>query len=131
MSEIPRVFGDDKEKTAKLLKDALELMNDSGAHWTQGTYRTEEDSPDGKPLYCSLGALRHVAFEDVVLGSVEDEAGLHIYGLAVSALAEVVCAEEVPLGFGENRVIDFNDDPGRVWPEIVEAFTKAAERVEA
>ena len=59
-----------KEKIAAVLREARDLMNDSGAHWVQWDLRTRHyDVDDGKQvgdfMYCSLGAIYKVTGVDM------------------------------------------------------------------
>jgi hypothetical protein len=106
-------------KIAKALREALALMNDSGAHWTQGEYMSK--SMNIECAYCSVGAVRAVTAGHPHFTNEDTDAVLR------------VLSRELPSANSdgwENQVIDWNDAADRTWEDIVDAFTKAADREE-
>jgi hypothetical protein len=138
-----------KEKVAKALRDAKELMNSTGAHWTKGVLRRGKDEVQ----YCSLGAIWQVTGLDVeALMRLEDlgqtspfvirekiatEGEAEVRQEAAKALAEVIVdAGRSQYGltteqYVECAITDWNDREVRTWDEVVEIFDRAVARVEA
>jgi len=117
---------------ADALKEARELMNDSGAHWTQGQWARQTDN--GDTAYCAVGALRSVTgyvsgddygpvlWEAIQILSENEE---------VKEAAREQFEEEFEMLPPVDRVIAWNDDGSRTWEEISEIFTRTEERVRA
>lgn len=51
----------DEEKVAKLLTDALNLMNDNGSHWVQGHEKIAHPKNPDEFRYCTIGAIKELA----------------------------------------------------------------------
>lgn len=58
------------KKAAEILRRAVELMNNQGAHWTQGDY-SDQDPATGEARYCSLGAIYRIG--DEILDKYSEE----------------------------------------------------------
>jgi len=120
-----------KEELADALKGARELMNDSGLHWVQGV-SVAPIKRDGRVEYgyCSWGAISTTVPMDwekkmaVIAELAKDEA------IAATTLEpDVVRAPTSPEDEAYNKVVTFNDTPGRTWEEIDAAFRRAEERL--
>lgn len=128
------------------LERALNAMNASGAHWTQGTMRdiAEHGEAEGDYRYCSLGALYYASDADIE--SIYDPA--QTGGLAkalesgdqalrrelVYAIACAIPEDERAhdLDSYENQewaITQWNDYEEREWEEIVGLFARAKEAV--
>lgn len=110
-----------RKEAAKLLEAAVQLMNNEGAHWIQGHYRHIDDK--GETSYCAIGAINHLS------GKVPGDSWER---------SEVRYAAIAALGHGlqnglsndaEERVIRWNDNERRKWPDIVKRFNRAAARL--
>jgi hypothetical protein len=128
------------EKVIQGLRDAVELMNDGGAHWLKGGYISRRLS--GEKSYCSMGAVFATAggwFQPN--GQLDPTAPTLDWDLLNAMTAELVRT----LG-GEPRwvwptpavhpavegmmVISFNDSDGRSWTEVKSLFESTIERLE-
>lgn len=116
-------------KAAKLLRDALDLINDEGRHWIKGNFTG--DVADGVG-FCSLGAIRQVVFGDVLIPFTPGDGVFARYDKMVRALTEAVGYEDSFLADpGRNTrnigtgVVEWNDDPERTFPEVKAGFERA------
>jgi hypothetical protein len=115
-------------KAAKLLRDALELMNDAGRHWTRRSFKRTLD--DGSLAYCALGALRTAAFGDTVLYGVESSGTpARRYVKAVNVLTTVIGKHlddnnASPSGTGSG-VVDWNDEECDSFEDVRAGFEAA------
>ena len=133
-----------KKQIAAKLREAVKLMNDNGAHWVKGEYSevvNEFDVSDNKVEpefgYCSLGAIRKVAGDplhdssptsgEVALALAEVLPAAAMEGAYTSSSDPDIVARSVAY----DRIVFWNDDDDRVWPEVVEKFEEAAARLEA
>ena len=99
------------QKAAKLLADALALMNDGGRHWYQGDFTGETEK--GDKGYCASGALRMAAF-----GRIEENAARPewaAYLIARKALKDII-GDSIPY---------WNDASNRTWADVRRAFRSA------
>lgn len=95
-----------EHQVTKALKNAAKLIEERG--WIQGSYG---DHVNG---FCSIGALDKATDTDT-------------YYPAARRLAEAVPKEFCPqLKVSINRVIEYNDTPGRTRDEVLQLFRKAA-----
>ncbi len=133
-----------KQEIAAKLREAVKLMNDSGAHWWQGDYSHVIEwftAPDGtyeprEVAYCSLGAIREVTGTPV--GDVSDTSAKVAGALAAvlpPSRGETATPKMHESEAGErsrtyDRIVEWNDCDGREWQEIVEKFEEAAELLE-
>ena len=140
-------------KVIQALKNALAAMNDSGAHWVQGTLRDyPEFDLNPEPRYCSLGAVYLVtgADLDTIIADEDSEAAntgdLELRKEVVALLANTIPDEEIPelpsgvmmtrAGDDEThnqnqwRITTWNDSDLREWPEIVALFERAQQQAE-
>lgn len=128
----------EKEMLADLLRDARELMNDTGRHWVQGSFQRPVHGDDGTVEYgyCSYGAIGHVTdgrpIEQlyavrtalcVELG--KDEA------IANTPLDSELEASQDEEGNAYSRLVTFNDTEGRRWEEVEGAFRRTEDRLRA
>lgn len=129
-----------KEQVADLLKNARELMNNSGAHWIKGAYSTRirADYSGGEPVfehaYCSMGAIRHLT---------DEEGDQKIRWEATKALGEVEAIKAIPMTEADaydiadryevafTRIVRWNDADERTWADVDAAFREAEKRVRA
>jgi hypothetical protein len=111
-----------KEIAAKL-RQARDLMNDTGAHWIQGRSAT---SARGEWVrFCSIGAIRYVVNGDPYEDSSEED-------YLTEALATQIPEDEAPRGYeGPDKIVFWNDRADRTWSEISETFEQAAKAAEA
>lgn len=108
------------KEIADKLRQALALMNDSGAHWTKGRSWDPETEK-----YCAIGAIRKVVTGDPYGVSPEETQ-------TAKALAKAIEQEEdVTSSDATDIITQWNDVDYRQWPDIVTTFTKAAETAEA
>lgn len=113
-------MGTQEKTAARVLRKALKLMNNSGAHWTKGDF--EDTHPDtGETRYCSVGAL------DKIIHSTRVKDGDIVLDTALDALAFGLPRSS--LG-SETRVTQWNDRPQRTWDDVVKRFNNAIERLE-
>lgn len=122
------------DEVGDLLREARELMNDSGAHWTQGFYESPivEDGLIVGHKYCSLGAIRKLTDKE---GRGD---GYVLRRAAVIALGndERIDPYMTPGQLGDydlawSRVLHWNDAPERTWEEVEQVFRETEERVRA
>lgn len=108
-----------KEIAAKL-RQALALMNNSGAHWAQGASRRE--TIEGVE-YCSIGAIRKVVYGDPYGDMGGDRSAEYPLTLAVAnaigagAVAACGLREDAGLGRGQDQRVPERRErrpPGRV-----------------
>lgn len=120
-------------EVADVLEKALATMNDSGAHWIQGSYTTGY-GPHAR--YCSVGAINQtLGFynADVIpLDVFSRKERLH--RCATKALAQTIqerglLGDKEPSPIGKGYVIDWNDSHGRTWDQIVDVFTATIKRL--
>lgn len=125
-----------KQEVIDTLQQALDLMNDSGAHWIQGALTNS-----GRTRYCSLGAVYQVTNVDIdeFLGATSAEqilsalegGDVELRTQLVSALANAVPREHRNPGWmssyqGQEWIITgYNDEDDRTWEEIVAFFERA------
>jgi len=142
-----------KDKVIQGLKDALAAMNDTGAHWTQGTLRDTDESDDtpaggeARPRYCSLGAVFYVSGRDLDAMMSEQhspdewEKILDSGDRALTVALVKAVAEAIPDGENgyditsyvgqECAITSWNDRSWRTWDEVVAVFERAQEQVAA
>ena len=109
-----------KEIAAKL-REALRAMNNSGAHWIQGSSAQFANNTPVK--FCSIGAIRWAVCGDPYEETEEEN-------FLTEALAEVI-PEEYRSGSAPDTIVRWNDSEFRKWSEIEAAFEKAAKLAEA
>lgn len=114
----------DKErylKAAKLLKRALNLMNDNGSHWIKGVLKHENNA--GEKLYCAVGGVnaaarrpqRYVARKNTIIGE------------AFEALGGTVSFDN----FVEtSNIVRKNDSPSMTWKKMQTWFNGAIKKLE-
>lgn len=111
------------EQAAAALEKALSLMNDSGAHWVQGTLR--QSYGDGF-RYCSVGAL-HEAIVGWEKKPYVDQNP--VMRRALQALVRAYTPTLPRSGFERSEDIytieAWNDDPDTTWEKVVKRFTRA------
>lgn len=116
------------ERVIEVLDAALELMNDSGAHWTQGTYKSSYPEDDGKYAFCTIGALH-----EVTGGWDGDERTLEdpVLLAATQALADAYAPDDYATARWQigDKVINWNDDEDTNWKKVRARFTRAKNRV--
>lgn len=113
-------MGTQQKTAAKVLRKALQLMNNSGAHWTKHYF--EDKNPDtGETRYCSVGAI------DKIINSSRLGDGEVILDVALDALAFGLPRSSLS---NETRVTQWNDRPQRTWDDVVQRFNNAIERLE-
>jgi len=114
---------------ASALDKALALMNDSGAHWVQGTFRTRK--ADGSLAYCSIGALHEalIGYETTAIVETNDPVLQRAAQALVRAYLPTLPAP-ADMGY-ENvyKVEAWNDDPRTSWEKVVKRFTRARNRL--
>lgn len=120
-------------EAAEALRQARELMNDSGKHWYQGDWYEILD--DGTTAYCAVGALRQVtgSTNNPVLWRALEFLGtdeeIRVYNREVHGYDNV--AEGYPKIAEQDAVINYNDEPERTWEEISSAFERAEKKLRA
>jgi hypothetical protein len=107
----------DGERVARVLEDALALMNDSGAHWVQGEYMVSNGE---EMFFCSVGAIRKASGH-----SPFDMSDPPLTAAAIRAVASAYRSidKNDP---GRYRVIKWNDNPKTTWDTVVRRFGRAA-----
>jgi len=119
-----------KKDISRILRQARDLMNQGGKHWTRGKLRKGRK----EPMFCSVGAL------NAVLGRPNtDKSGYKVDNdnrAVVYALAnEIRRTERRPpfKEFNERNDTDamtiiwnYNDKHYRTWADIQGVFTRAA-----
>lgn len=117
----------------RLLREAQDLMNDKGRHWTKGTYRRHDDVADD-PSYCAVGALVKVGAGDNPRLALEHGS----LKIAAEALSQVVRNQvdlskhpEVTKWKAHDYIVAFNDDSDRTWPDVRAAFQAAIRRLKS
>lgn len=115
-----------------MLKNARDLMNDSGRHWIKGEYYGHKK---GEQAYCSVGALRKS-------GSRRPAA----YRSSIIALATVIDPDRMKssrehalkhsldvnrhlASVAESIIVNWNDHPNRRWLDVDRKFRKAIKLV--
>jgi len=117
-------------EVADLLEKSLALMNDSGAHWTQWSYKTGYGA---YARFCSVGAISQTLglYDRDPRGDVERQLDVHV--LATRALARTIQERGLftdhESDSGKGIVIDWNDTHGRVWAEVVDIFGATIRRL--
>lgn len=118
---------------AQALREALQLMNNEGAHWLKGAYARYGDSDDER-AYCSAGAINFVtAGHPEAIGTESTKEPM----IALAAVLEDVPPPTEPtddwteFDYALNRVVTWNDTPERTWEDIVRKFTEAAEKADS
>lgn len=112
-------------KPSEVLRNALELMNDTGAHWTQGAW-TDLQGPNETPRYCSVGAINATVHNEPLNYLLREEALKALaYGLPTPGPKGPYAENEM------HKVIKWNDNPRRKWADIVARFEKAIARLES
>lgn len=103
------------KQVAKVLDEALALMNDSGAHWLQGSYKVT-DRKTREMSFCSVGAIRQ----------------LTTYNEPLRKRAYSALASQIPGYYSymnpRNAIEKWNDSRSD-WHQIVEGFTKASQKL--
>jgi hypothetical protein len=122
-----RILTREEERAIAALDAALELMNDSGAHWVQCTYKTQDPVDDnGRYGYCSLGAIHEVTGGWEGATEIRKNRPRH---LAVTALADAYR----PHGRRSSKVIDtittWNDSSKTTWDDVKKRFARAKSRI--
>lgn len=118
---------------ANALREARELMNDSGKHWHKGNWDVDLD--DGSKAYCSAGALRKVTGFRPSVDEYDGTIGLALAALAADpevneyVLERIEYNELSPETSDLDRVINWNDDVARTWEDISAAFERAEQRL--
>lgn len=126
-----------KRDVARVLKKALALMNNQGAHWVKNSFQVP-DPDTGEMRYCSVGAVnKAVGLYD---GSDSDhEALTKRYVLRDAALTELArglptpkWTESYPKDEVEPRdkITNWNDNDRRTWDDVVRRFTRTIERLQ-
>lgn len=108
---------------AKKLRAALELMNNGGKHWGKGSYRIYDDAT-GEFSYCSVGAVREVFIREKTL----DDPRRGLVDDCLAALNEQLSEKEQDFNEPWKNIVCWNDNKDRTWDEVVDLFTRAAEK---
>jgi hypothetical protein len=137
-----------RENVANILRHAREAMNDSGAHWTQGTFEKYLNDDTGERAFCSIGAVDHITNQGVRPYATDEEWEMasEIKSAVIFALAEDEMLAGIDLSdlekadyyggevekeryLNEVRVIRFNDKNDTTWEDVEALFKRAEERV--
>ena len=120
-------------KAAKLVEEALALMNDEGKHWVKGAFR--HISGD-KVSYCAVGAIRQVVFGSVDLFPAhkqedelnkEERATMRRYYTVMDAVTVALGRSKDPDFIGKgSAIVGVNDAPSTTFEDIQAGFRKAA-----
>lgn len=120
------------EEVIEVLDRAIELMNDNGAHWTQGAFVRFPPHGDAAK-YCSVGAIRKAAGANPDQGDPNNV----VVVAAIQAVARATIPYDVGLRSEErggdwagNLVIGWNDSADTTWNKVVARFRRARARVE-
>jgi hypothetical protein len=116
---VQTIFG---KEIARKLRQARDLMTHNGSHWVQGSLYD-----DARQAYCSIGAIRKVTTGDPYLVNPDEERQLTEALLPFLVFAE---GQAIPLD-SRDRVVKWNDESGRTWAEVSNAFEAAAREMEA
>lgn len=117
------------EEVARTLDKAVELMNDSGKHWIKGRYVSDEPMDDGRPGYCSVGAIEAATRQLPDLAELDYSARVSVQFAAVKALATAY-GRDPETWFDHNQVvINWNDRSDTTWDKIVKRFERAKRHV--
>lgn len=109
------------EEIALVLDEAVEVMNDEGAHWHQGSMRSTEPMSDGKYAYCSIGAIEIVVHRREKHFARRD----HLRQSAVEALRAAYGA----VNPGRVSIAEWNDSEKTTWKNVKDRFRRARNKV--
>lgn len=115
-------------EVAEFARQARELMNDGGDHWTQGDYVTLDLG--GVRRFCMIGAVRHSLFGEADGDQVNESDPRFIaitYALKDAIRELFPNRAGTPAKDATSVVIDFNDDDDTTW-EDVEVVLRHAEK---
>lgn len=108
------------QKAAKIVKDALDLLDPKGGHWVKGRFTriVNPGAPEKKQVfgYCAVGALRQAAYGHQNFSNPHTPE----YKRARKVLGDVV---------GFPNVTDWNDAPHRTFADVRDAFTTTLHRL--
>lgn len=129
---VDQLTADERKVVAELIREARELMNNSGKHWVKGEFTRIVDG--GEIGYCSMGALNQVFYSKE---ETDDQVGGWARRDAILALAEDEAIAAVHYSgnsrnqhsIAEWQVITYNDGEDRTWPEVEAAFKRTEERL--
>lgn len=123
----------DKETStaaAKLLEDALRLMNDSGKHWIKRNYKVwKKFNGKEEECFCAVGAIRSAYGENYLQLSERDNKNYSSFTAANKFLLETI--NEIPLKkTGKYQSIEqWNDSPLNTWKNVERTFEKARQKL--
>jgi hypothetical protein len=116
------------EEAARVLDEALALMNDEGKHWVKNGYMAPTE--DGSYGFCSVGAVRRVIYGSVVPPAMMSTNRSRLERKALRALCDAYGPSPALNHHGEAMVIiSWNDRSDTTWDKVVKRFTKARERL--
>lgn len=126
---MAKAKGPSAQRVVEILDRAIELMNDSGAHWTQGAFKRRLDG-EAEYAYCSVGAIREASGFDADQTTSDDltVAAIEAVARATIPYTQKVRADE-HRAYAPNIVIHWNDDPDTTWRKVVTRFKRARTRV--
>ena len=113
-------------EVADVLEQALALMNDSGAHWTQGRY--EIRIADGERQYCSVGAVNKASGQQNRYAAYMKFSRIPLRDAALDALAAGLRNSQFA-STSWDKITHWNDNERRKWPDIVARFQKTIARL--
>lgn len=105
------------EEIASVLDEAVELMNDKGAHWIQGAFKTLIGADEY--AYCSIGAIREVAMG-------REGSDTKLVKLQIRAAEALADALPSSVYSSVDKVIVWNDDSATTWNKVRLRFRRAA-----
>lgn len=118
-------------KAAKLLDDAVALMNDEGRHWGKHWWKQMFDD---EARYCAVGAIRACRYGTTETNELRNRtlalSADPVYMAALKSLDAVLELPQVSITKTmTDRITNWNDADGRRWDEIKLGFSKAAQRL--
>ena len=118
------------QEIVDVLDRAIELMNESGAHWTQGSFRRPLGYDLHEYAYCSVGGIREAAGVRDPAWSDNDLSRAAIAAVARAYLPTQKERHDSEWDHGTtNIVIDWNDSGNTNWTKVVRRFKRARARV--
>lgn len=125
--EAPQV---PKEVLIEKLRQAIDLMNDGGKHWTKMTFKYR--LANGEAAYCSIGAIiEAIGRENTELFNALGFELVSTLGVEPQFQWVRDPASGDFLSYVDTGpVIRFNDNPTRTWEEVKSLFESTIERLE-
>ena len=121
----------------EVLDKAIELMNDTGKHWTQGRFKVglniNDDGVVVDYAYCAVGAIRAASGVKMVDYGSNPLADAAVEAVARATIPHVKNSREderSSLAVTPVTVVTgWNDNDGTNWEKVVRRFQRARTRV--